>query len=55
VLDQLDHLRSGGRVVGVISHVTEMKERIPDRIQVIPQPDHTSIVNQVPEAADQLA
>jgi exonuclease SbcC len=48
VLDQLDHLRSGGRVVGVISHVTEMKERIPDRIQVRIQPDHTSEISQIP-------
>lgn len=55
VLDQLDNLRSGGRVVGVISHVAEMKERIPDRIQVISQLDHTSAVRQVPEIAPQFA
>lgn len=48
VLDQLDQLRSGGRVVGVISHVTEMKERIPDRIQVHVLPDHTSVISQIP-------
>jgi DNA repair protein SbcC/Rad50 len=48
VLDQLDHLRSGGRVVGVISHVTEMKERISDRIQVRVLPDHTSEISQIP-------
>jgi len=46
VLDQLDQLRSGGRVVGVISHVLEMKERIPDRVDVIAQSDHTSVVRQ---------
>jgi exonuclease SbcC len=34
VLDQLDALRSRGRVVGVISHVTEMKEWVHDRIIV---------------------
>jgi exonuclease SbcC len=34
VLDQLDALRSRGRVVGVISHVTEMKEWVHDRIVV---------------------
>lgn len=36
VLDQLDALRSRGRVVGVISHVTEMKEWVHDRIVVEP-------------------
>ncbi|MFM1965042.1 MAG: hypothetical protein RL134_767 [Actinomycetota bacterium] len=34
VLDQLDALRSRGRVVGVISHVTEMKEWVHDRVIV---------------------
>lgn len=38
VLDQLDALRSRGRVVGVISHVTEMKEWVHDRIVVEPGP-----------------
>lgn len=44
VLDQLDELRSGRRVVGVISHVTEMKESIPDRIEVTRGADSTSSV-----------
>ncbi|WP_114423275.1 AAA family ATPase [Nocardioides houyundeii] len=35
VLDTLDALRDGGRVVGVVSHVTEMRERIPTQLQVI--------------------
>ena len=34
VLDQLDALRSRGRVVGVISHVSEMKEWVHDRVLV---------------------
>jgi len=38
VLDQLDALRSRGRVVGVISHVAEMKEWVHDRIVVTPGP-----------------
>ena len=38
VLDQLDALRSRGRVVGVISHVSEMKEWVHDRIVVVPGP-----------------
>lgn len=36
VLDQLDALRSRGRIVGVISHVTEMKDWVHDRIVVLP-------------------
>jgi DNA repair protein SbcC/Rad50 len=34
VMDTLDSLREGGRVVGVVSHVTEMRHRIPTRLQV---------------------
>ena len=44
VLEQLDQLRAGRRAVGVVSHVTEMKESIPDRIEVRRQSDSTSIV-----------
>lgn len=36
VMDELLRLRSDGRSVGVISHVTEMKRAIPERIDVIP-------------------
>lgn len=34
VMGVLDGLRSNGRVLGLVSHVTEMKERIPERIEV---------------------
>jgi exonuclease SbcC len=34
VLDILDALRDGGRVVGVVSHVAEMRDRIPTRLLV---------------------
>ncbi|MBO0842654.1 MAG: SMC family ATPase, partial [Nocardioides sp.] len=34
VLDVLDTLREGGRVVGVVSHVAEMRDRIPTRLTV---------------------
>jgi exonuclease SbcC len=44
VLEQLDRLRAGRRAVGVVSHVTEMKESIPDRIEVRRRSDSTSIV-----------
>jgi DNA repair protein SbcC/Rad50 len=34
VLDTLDTLREGGRVVGVVSHVPQMRERIPTHLEV---------------------
>jgi exonuclease SbcC len=35
VMDTLDELRAGGRVVGVVSHVDELRQRIPSRLHVI--------------------
>ncbi|ASR37972.1 exonuclease SbcC [Prauserella marina] len=34
VMDVLDELRTGGRVVGVVSHVEELRQRIPTRLRV---------------------
>ena len=34
VMDVLDGLREGGRVVGLISHVAELRQRIPTRVEV---------------------
>lgn len=34
VMDVLDSLREGGRVVGVVSHVGELRSRIPAQVQV---------------------
>ena len=34
VMDTLDGLRDGGRVVGVVSHVGEMRDRIPAQLRV---------------------
>ncbi|GAB2896672.1 AAA family ATPase [Neomicrococcus lactis] len=34
VMSAIDDLREGGRVVGLVSHVEEMKQRIPAQIQV---------------------
>jgi exonuclease SbcC len=34
VMDTLDELRSGGRVVGLVSHVEELRQRIPVRLRV---------------------
>jgi DNA repair protein SbcC/Rad50 len=42
VLSVLDSLRAGGRAVGVVSHVSEMKARIADRIVIHPNPDGTA-------------
>ena len=46
VLDQLDQLKSGGRTIGVISHVSEMKDRFPDRIVVSREIDGPSRIIQ---------
>ncbi|MBF6081758.1 AAA family ATPase [Nocardia cyriacigeorgica] len=35
VMGVLDDLRAGGRVVGLVSHVDEMRQRIPSRLHVI--------------------
>ncbi|MBF6362511.1 SMC family ATPase [Nocardia farcinica] len=35
VMGVLDELRAGGRVVGIVSHVDEMRQRIPSRLHVI--------------------
>ncbi len=35
VLDVLDDLRSGGRVVGLVSHVADLRDRMPARLEVV--------------------
>ncbi|MGQ0843983.1 MAG: AAA family ATPase [Sporichthyaceae bacterium] len=35
VMDVLDDLRDGGRVVGIVSHVAELKQRIPNQLHVV--------------------
>jgi exonuclease SbcC len=35
VMAVLDSLREGGRAVGIVSHVTELQQRIPQRLQVL--------------------
>ncbi|MNI84506.1 Nuclease SbcCD subunit C [compost metagenome] len=35
VMDALEGLRDGGRVVGLVSHVGEMKQRIINQLQVV--------------------
>ncbi|HZJ28823.1 MAG TPA: SbcC/MukB-like Walker B domain-containing protein, partial [Solirubrobacterales bacterium] len=43
VMAVLDELREGGRAVGVVSHVEELKTRIPARIEVHRSPQGSSI------------
>ena len=37
VMAVLDTLRDGGRAVGIVSHVTELRTRIPHQLQVVKQ------------------
>ena len=43
VMDTLDSLREGGRVVGVVSHVAEMRDRIPTQLRVHKSRDGSSL------------
>jgi DNA repair protein SbcC/Rad50 len=37
VMAVLDTLREGGRAVGIVSHVTELRTRIPHQLHVLKQ------------------
>ncbi|MGZ4467166.1 MAG: AAA family ATPase [Nocardioidaceae bacterium] len=43
VMDRLDGLRAGGRTVGVVSHVTEIRNRIPTQVHVEKRRDGSSL------------
>lgn len=43
VMDVIDSLREGGRSVGLVSHVEELRNRIPAQIQVIPGPQGSDL------------
>jgi exonuclease SbcC len=43
VMDRLDALRAGGRTVGVVSHVTELRNRIPTQLHVDKQRNGSSV------------
>ena len=36
-LDTLTNLQQGGKLIGVISHIQALKDRIPSQIRVVPQ------------------
>ncbi|MFW3411416.1 AAA family ATPase [Aliarcobacter butzleri] len=44
-LNALNQLQSSGKMVGVISHVEALKERIPLQIRIMPKGDGTSILD----------
>lgn len=43
VMDVLDGLRAGGRVVGVVSHVADLRRRIPHQVRVDKRHDGSSL------------
>ncbi|MFE4834144.1 AAA family ATPase [Arthrobacter sp. NPDC056691] len=43
VMDALEGLRDGGRVVGLVSHVGEMKQRIGSQLQVVKQRNGSTV------------
>lgn len=47
VMTTLDGLRDGGRIVGVVSHVAEMQDRIPAQLRVAKSREHGSSLRQV--------
>ncbi|MCA1185418.1 SMC family ATPase [Saccharopolyspora sp. 6T] len=44
VMDTLDELRAGGRVIGLVSHVDEMRQRIGVRLRIRKSRDHGSTI-----------
>jgi exonuclease SbcC len=44
VLDVLDRLRDGGRAVGVVSHVAELRQRITAQLHVVKERDGSRVV-----------
>ena len=47
VMGVIDDLRDRGRVVGIVSHVAELKERVAERLEVRRLPDGSSAVRVV--------
>jgi DNA repair protein SbcC/Rad50 len=47
VMGVIDDLRERGRVIGIVSHVAELKERVPERLEVRHLPDGSSAVRVV--------
>ena len=49
VMEALESLRSGGRVIGVVSHVSEMKQRITNRLTVHKTRDGSTVLTSTEE------
>jgi exonuclease SbcC len=47
VLGVIDELRDRGRVVGIVSHVADLKDRVPERLEVRRRADGSSAVRVV--------
>ena len=45
VMDELDALRSGGRSVGLVSHLAELRTRVPARLSVVRSPDGSRLAD----------
>jgi exonuclease SbcC len=44
VMSELGRLSASGRVIGIVSHVDELKQRIADRVEVRRRPDGSSVL-----------
>jgi exonuclease SbcC len=47
VLEVIDELRDRGRAVGIVSHLAELKQRVPERLEVRRLPDGSSVARVV--------
>jgi DNA repair protein SbcC/Rad50 len=45
VMDELDALRTGGRSVGLVSHLAELRTRVPARLSVVRSPDGSRLAD----------
>ena len=53
VMDVLDQLRDGGRLVGLVSHVAELRQRIPTQVRIVKSANgsHVELSAQLPLAS----
>jgi len=51
-IEGLERLAGGRRMIGVISHVPEIAERLPDRVQVVKSPEGSRILGASPAGED---
>ena len=47
VMSVIDELRDGGRVVGIVSHVPDLKEQVAERLEIRRNPDGSSFTTLV--------